>query len=468
MVSSSSPNRPAGRPLWWDHLPEQVAGRPPLTRDLDVDVAIVGAGYTGLWTAHYLLERDPTLSIAVVDAHHVGYGASGRNGGWCYDGFAAGPSRIEQQSDHATAVRWGAVLREAVDEVGRVTAGEGIGCDYHKGGSIDFLRNPGQLARARAEVEEAHHYGWTAADTRVLPTQEACEIARAAGVLGGLWSANTAAIQPAKLVHGLAAAVGGRGVQIFESTPATEIGDGQVVTPGGTISAGMVVRATEGYTRDLPGLRRLLAPLYSLMIATEPISDDRWNEIGLANRETFGDLRHLVIYGQRTADGRVAFGGRGAPYDYASRIRPNAVFPPAAFDAVHAALLAVFPQLREVPISHRWGGVLGVPRDWHPSAGIDSAGRLAYAGGYVGSGVAATNIAGRTLADLITGHQTELTLFPWVNRRRRRWPPEPLRWAGINTGLWIMQSGDEVENRGHGPARRADLMWRIVKIGGNR
>jgi glycine/D-amino acid oxidase-like deaminating enzyme len=190
----------------------------------------------------------------------------------------------------------------------------------------------------------------------------------------------------------------------------------------------------------------------------------QWDEIGLADRQTFGDLRHLVIYGQRTADGRIAFGGRGAPYDYGSKVRANADFPADVFIGVHAALVDVFPQLQDVAITHRWGGVLGVSRQWLPTVGFDRATGTAWAGGYVGAGVAATNLAGRTLAELITGGTGRLTKFPWVNHHVRGWEPEPLRWIGVNTALRVMGSADAAERRHDRPAKRADLMWRIVKL----
>jgi len=191
-----------------------------------------------------------------------------------------------------------------------------------------------------------------------------------------------------------------------------------------------IIRATEAYT---PG--RQVVPVYSLMIATAPLPASTWDEIGLRDRETFSDGRRLVIYGQRTADGRLAFGGRGAPYHFGSRIDPSF----DTHDTVHAALrrtlIDLFPQLEGVEITNRWGGPLGIARDWHPSVGFDVGTRIGWAGGYVGDGVAATNLAGRTLADLILGRRSELTRLPWVNHRARRWEAEPLRWLGINAAL---------------------------------
>jgi glycine/D-amino acid oxidase-like deaminating enzyme len=224
------------------------------------------------------------------------------------------------------------------------------------------------------------------------------------------------------------------------------------------VQAPTVVRATEGYTAQLPGSRRALAPVYSLMIATEPLPDEVWDRIGLRNRETFSDHRHLIIYGQRTADGRLAFGGRGAPYHYASRIRPEFDRAPGVFVALEHTLRELFPVLDGYAVTHRWGGALGIARDWHASVGLDRATGLGWAGGYVGDGVSTANLAGRTLADLITGQDTELTRLPWVGHHSRRWEPEPLRWLGANAGLHAMTWADHAENRRGTPSRLAGLV----------
>lgn len=454
----------APTPFWWDGLSAGFGTRPALTDDLSVDVVIVGGGYTGLWTAFELAAADPNLSIAVLEKSYVGFGASGRNGGWCYNGFASGLERVEALSDLDTARRFSRALRETVDEVGKVVAAEGIECDFHKGGSVEFLRNGGQLARAHHEVEVAHRYGETDDDTRVLSHAEAVEIARAANQRGALWSRHTAAVQPAKLVLGLAEAAERRGVRIYENTAAASLEPGTVTTPHGpTTSASVVIRSTEGYTAALSGLQRRIAPIYSIMIATEPLDGGMWDDIGLADRQTFGDLRHTVIYGQRTADNRMAFGGRVNPYDFGSRIRTNADFPPGAFAPVRDALVEVFPQLTEAAITHRWGGVLGAPRTWLPTVGFDPKTGMGWGGGYVGAGVAATNLAGRTLADLVTGRETERTRFPWVNRRVRSWEPEPFRWLGIQASYRTMLAADRVEDRKQRPAKRADLLWWLGK-----
>jgi glycine/D-amino acid oxidase-like deaminating enzyme len=253
----------------------------------------------------------------------------------------------------------------------------------------------------------------------------------ASGVVGGTFSPDCASLQPAALVRGLATAVARRGVAIHEGTRALRLSPGAVVTDHGTVRADVVIRALEGYTAALPGHRRTLAPVYSLMIATDPLPPEVWERIGLARRETFTDHRHLIVYGQRTADNRLAFGGRGAPYHFGSRVRPGYDRAPAVFAALRRTLTELFGI--DPPIAYRWGGPLGIPRDWMPSVGL--ADGLGWAGGYVGDGVAAANLAGRTLADLITGTESELTRLPWAGHRSRRWEPEPLRWLGINATL---------------------------------
>jgi glycine/D-amino acid oxidase-like deaminating enzyme len=230
------------------------------------------------------------------------------------------------------------------------------------------------------------------------------------------------------------------------------------VTAHGTVRAGAVVRATEGYTAELAGAHRDLIPFYSLMIATEPLATETLDEIGLRGGETFSDLRHLVIYGQLTAEGRIAFGGRGAPYHFGSRVRPGFDSDERIHAHVYETLLDLFPALRDVKITHRWGGPLAIARDWHPSVGYDKKTGLGWAGGYVGDGVAVTNLAGRTLAALITGSDDECTRLCWVGHQSRRWEPEPLRWIGVNSALAAMAAADRGEARSGRPSRLAGAM----------
>ncbi len=320
MVAGLSSPAAAYRRLsfWLDTVPGSLTPRPSLDRDLDVDVAIVGAGYTGLWTAYYLALVDPSLRIAVVEKEVAGFGASGRNGGWCSALFAASKAKVARVSGRDGAMALQRALFATVDEVGRVAAAEGIDCHYAKGGTVVLARTTVQAARLYAEVDEERSWGFGSDDVRWLSAAEASARVAATGVLGGAYTPHCAALHPARLVRGLASAVERRGITIYERTPARGLGDRVVETPGGRVRAEVVVRATEGYTATLPGLRRAIAPVYSLMIATEPLPTSFWSSVGWRNRETLTDGRHLIIYAQRTADNRIAFGGRGAPYHFRS------------------------------------------------------------------------------------------------------------------------------------------------------
>jgi glycine/D-amino acid oxidase-like deaminating enzyme len=450
--------------MWHDTHPGPFTPRPALAGDLEVDVAIVGGGYSGLWTAYYLRLLDPTLRVVVIEREVVGFGASGRNGGWCIGEVAASPDVVQRASSNDMARRFLHEVHGSVDEVGRVAAAEGIDCHFAKGGTLRLARNPAHLSRQRAEVEHhQHEFGLTDDDLRMLGASEAAARVGATSVLGAMFFAHTAALHPTLLVRGLGEAVERHGGVIVEGTAALAIESGQVQTTHGTVRAEVIVRATEGYTRDLEGHGRTLVPLYSLMIATEPIDDATWESIGLAERETFSDDRHLVIYGQRTADGRIAFGGRGAPYGFGSRIDSSIEQQSATHDLVESTLRDLFPQLADVGISHRWGGVLGVPRDWFPSVGLDRSTGLGWAGGYVGEGVAAANLAGRTLAELISGVESPRTDLPWVDHRSRRWEPEPLRWLAINGALRAMTLADRAEARSGKDSLIARTLWKLLR-----
>jgi glycine/D-amino acid oxidase-like deaminating enzyme len=450
--------------LWWDTLPAELTGSlgEPLDGDARADVAIVGAGYTGLWAAYYLQEQQPDLDILIVEAQVAGFGASGRNGGWASALFPGSMDALARLSNRGEAVRMQRTMNATVAEIGRVTDRHNWDIQYQRGGTIRLARTQVQVQRMRDEVAYYHDWGFSDQDYRYLEAAEAATLFDATDNLGGAYTPHCAAIHPARLVRSLAAEVVRRGARIAEHTRATRIEPGLVHTPGGNVHAPIVVRATEGYTRDLQGQRRRYAPVYSLMIATEPIPASVWDRIGLNDRTTFSDARHLIIYGQRTADNRIAFGGRGAPYHFGSRIDPKQDQHPQVHTALARTLVELLPEIRDTQITHTWGGPLGVPRDWMASVGIDRATGLAWCGGYVGDGVGTSNLGGRTLADLISGRTTDLTTLPWVNHHSPNWEIEPLRWIGTNLGLAVMGSADRVELRTGRPARRAEIFGRFL------
>ena len=338
-------------------------------------------------------------------------------------------------------------MNATVDEVGRVLVRERIDAHWSKGGTLDLARSPQQWARARAQVAHARSWGFGAHDVRLLDADEARGTLDATDVHGGVLIPHCAAVHPARLVRGLARAVERLGGTVVEQTPVRAIRRGRAVTTAGTVRADVVVRATEGYTPTLPGSRRAVVPVYSAMIATEPLSPSAWERLGLRDRTTFTDLRHMVVYGQRTLDDRIAFGGRGAPYRYGSTVSPEQDVVPKVWSWLRRQLGELLPPTRDVAITHRWAGPLGIARDWWPSVGLDRSSGLAWAGGYVGDGVGASNLAGRTLADLILARDTDRTTLPWVDHRSRPWEPEPLRWLGVNAGLTAMGYADPEEAR---------------------
>ena len=456
------------RSLWLDQLDAPIAPRPPLGGDVDVDVAIVGAGYGGLWSAHSLLRADPSLRVLVIEREAVGFGASGRNGGWCVGELAGGLGGAAATWGRDAGIAMTHAIIDTVAEIGRVLAAEEIDCGFASGGVIRLARSAPQLARQRAELDVYRHHGFGDDVLRPLTADEATDRLAATNVLGGIHYAPGARVQPAHLARGLAEVVERLGGTIVEHTSAIDVIAGSaaarpmVVTDRGTVRADVIVRATEAYTRDLPGLRRALVPLYSLMVATEPLDSATWDSIGLRHHETFADDRRMVIYGQRTTDDRIAFGGRGAPYRFASGIDAATEADSEVHDRIAATLVELFPQLADVEITHRWGGVLGVPRDWRASVGLDRSTGIAWAGGYVGEGVAAANLAGRTIADLVLRPDSPLVALPWVQHRSRRWEPEPVRWASINGARRLAGWIDEQESeRGRTP-RLASVLDRIV------
>lgn len=450
------------RPLWWEAAEARVT-RPSVRGEHHADVVIVGAGTTGLWLADYLTEHEPSLRVVVVEAQAVGYGASGRNGGWL---SALLPMSIESMAaTHplAQALAMQRAMVATIDEVVARCQAHAIDADIAHGGAITLARSGPQEARLRSDVETAHQLGWSADDVTWLDAAAATARVSASNVRGAMYTRHCAAVHPAKLVRGLAAVVEAKGVVLFERSRVTDIGPGQVRTDDGSVSARFVIRATEAFTSTLPGERRAIAPVYSLMVATEPLSDELITSIGLAGRETFADARRSVIYGQRTADSRLAFGGRGAPYHFASSVSDRHGDDARVHAGLAETLVEMFPQLAGVRFTHRWGGAVGIARDWWCSVGLDQTTGMGWAGGYVGDGLATTNLAGRTLCDLILGRDSELTRLPWVGHRSPRWEPEPLRWLGINAATLLPTSIDRAEARTDQPARwRGWLLDRLA------
>ncbi|MFE6624255.1 NAD(P)/FAD-dependent oxidoreductase [Streptomyces sp. NPDC057740] len=466
-MSSSVSGAVNGAISFWyadDGLP---AVREPLAGDTSADVVIVGGGYTGLWTAYYLKKAVPFLRITVLEQKFCGYGASGRNGGWLYNGLA-GRDRYAKLHGHEAAVRLQRAMNDTVDEVVRAAEAEGIDADVHQGGVLEVARTPAQLARLKAFHEHELSYGEK--DRELYGARETAERIRVADAVGASWTPHGARLHPVKLVKGLAAAVEALGVTIHELTPVTEIRPKHAVTPYGTVRAPYVLRCTEGFTASLKGQKRTWLPMNSSMIATEPLTEEQWASVGWDGRETLGDMAHAYMYAQRTADGRIALGGRGVPYRFGSRTDNDGRTQPATVEALREILVGFFPALAGVRIEHAWSGVLGVPRDWCATVTLDRSTGIGWAGGYVGSGVATANLAARTLRDLVQqdsgqGGRTELLDLPWVGHKVRKWEPEPFRWLGVQ-GLYATYRAADRREQGSGVAQASRLARVADKVAG--
>jgi glycine/D-amino acid oxidase-like deaminating enzyme len=450
------------RGLWLDGVPEPLIPRPPLETSAECDVAIVGAGFTGLWTAYYLARRQPGLRIIVVEREIAGYGPSGRNGGWVSSGISGSASVYRRTHGLDAVVRAERETQSTVDEIGEVVAREGIDCGYRKAGWMMVATSPPQEQRLRASEEAAREVGDTAEDWRVLGRDEAAAHASVAGCRSAAYSPHGARIDPARLARGLAAACERRGVTIYEQTPALELAPGRVRCPGGDLRAPTVLRATESYTTQLPGQSQRYLPLYSLMIATEPLPDATWDELGWRDGLLIGDRHHLFFYAQRTMDGRIAIGGRGAPYRLRQPISEQNERSGAVRARLERAVRRHFPPAADAAITHHWGGPLAVPRDWCMAIGYDRARGVGWAGGYSGHGVVSANIAGRTLADLVLERDTELVSLPWVGHRSRRWEPEPLRFLASRAIVRVLAGADRHEDETGKPARRTMVLAPVM------
>lgn len=455
-IHSSAPS------MWHEDLPVSGPQHAPLNGDIDVDVAIVGGGYTGLWTAYYLKRADPKLRIAVLEAEYIGYGASGRNGGWASAIFPASLSKVAKSSSREAAIRMQHAMNDTVAELGRVVAAEGLDCDYQQGGYVSVARNRAQLQHARNEIAGLRDWGFGEDQAVLLDRAEAQALIGASDVLGGTFSPHLAALHPAKLAMELGRAVVDLGVSVYEGTRVTDVRAHELSTARGRVKAEYIVLGTEAYSCMLPGRRRTLIPMQSLMIGTEPLDAEQLESIGLKDRQTFSDKRHARIYGQLTADGRIAFGGRGAPYDFGSRIAGSEEAHARVHAKLEESLKDLLPGLADAEITHRWSGVFGIPRDWYPGLLLDRETGIVNNTGYVGDGVTTTNLAGRTITDFILGEQSELLDLPWVNKAAPKWEIEPLRWIAVNAVSELLLWGDRREARTGVPSKAVAAFWKMI------
>lgn len=432
--------------FWIDQL-GPITRRAPLPGDITVDVAIIGAGFTGLWTAYYLLQERPDLSIAVVEKEFAGFGASGRNGGWL---SAESPGKItsyaKSQGIQATVDLQRAMF-STVDEVIRVATEHNIDASIQKDGLLYVATNDAQLERLKHRSNTSLQWGWEPDDIDMLSASELSRRINIQDAVGGLYTPHAARVNPGQLVRGLADVVESAGATIYENTAALSIHPGIVQTDRGKIHANSIAVTLEGYQSRFIGRGRRMLPMNSSMIVTEPLPDEAWQEIGWEGAETLGDAAHGFTYTQRTEDGRIALGGRGVPYNYANSFDSDGHTDERAVKTMINRLNTMFPATRGVPIAHTWTGILGVPRDWSATVSFNPETAIGVAGGYVGHGVSGTNLAGQTLKDFILAENTDLTRLGWVDRSPRKWEPEPLRWLGANAFYRVYEAADAQEGK---------------------
>jgi glycine/D-amino acid oxidase-like deaminating enzyme len=425
---------PSQHSFWLETSGDDLAPRPALAQSIDVDVAILGGGYTGLWTAYYLLSADPGLRVAVVEKEIVGFGASGRNGGWCSSKFPVTPPMLQKRYGREKARALMQAMNDSVDEVSRVCQREGIDAHFHKGGILTLARGDHHLAMLRSAFDAYAALGLER-QYQLLSAAQVQERVRVTSVCGGLYASENASLHPGRLVRGIARAIERHGGVIYENTEVLRFEGGstpKLITPAGEIRAKRaIVLAGESYLTRLPTLHRVVLPVYSLIVLTEPLSQAQWKEIGWQNRESLASCNYTVDYLTRAADGRILFGSRGAPYCFGSKITDEQDRHPATHAHIKALVTEWFPVLKSIRFTHEWGGPVGMPRDWMPMAAFDPATKIATARGYTGQGVSTTNLTGRVLAQLIARQNTELSQLVIAQRYSPLWEVEPLRWLAV-------------------------------------
>ncbi|MFZ2228580.1 MAG: FAD-dependent oxidoreductase [Candidatus Nanopelagicaceae bacterium] len=425
--------------LWWSDInrPEFSPG------DIDRrwDVLIVGGGFSGLWSAHRLITNDPSLKIAIVEKDQVGSGASGRNGGWASALYPVSDETLLTRCSQSQVDQLHKSLKAAIDEMGEFIEKSKIDCGFRKSGTLIVARNGGQLRRLQIESQSP-----------LLSQEETRSRIGMSGALAASFTPDCAALNPAALVVGLAKTLEARGVAIFENSLAEISKRRKISVNGQAIKAKFVIRAIEAYherTRDQ-------IPIYSLMIATEPLPEEVFDVIGIRNRETFAEASHLVTYAQRTADNRLAIGGRGAPYTWGSQRNDRSESHEKDHERLRTLAREWFPILKNFEFTHSWGGAVGVTRDWAPY--VRTRRGFGEMGGYAGDGVTISYLAAGAMADLITKEKSVRTSLPFVHWRNPRWEREPLRWLAVNGAIKLSALADKEERITHRPSRIMKLL----------
>jgi len=435
-----------GEVSFWMRAQHDRPIRSTLQGSAEADVVIVGAGLSGLWAAYHLTEADPALRIVVLEANHVGYGASGRNGGWLSQLIAGNRALYSKGAGGLSAV---ADLQQAmvdgIADVVDIAHRNNVNIDASRGGNLVVATTPAGMTRLEARRDSDLHYGLPSTSVSRLDPAGVASHIQVHGALGGLHYPDVTRIDPSKLVLGLASLLEQRGVVIHERSRADGILPGRVEVGSSSVTAPRILIATEGYSGPLLGSRRII-PVNSSMIATQVLTDAEWERIGWSANECLSDAAHTFIYAQRTADGRIAIGGRGNPYRFRSGTGADGRTPEATVGLLLDRLRTYFPSV-DFRCEHAWSGVLGVTRDWCTSVQFDRATGIGHTVGYAGHGVTTAYLASRSLADLALERDTPAVQWPWVGYSSKSWEPEPIRWLGVHSMYRLFRVADAWEER---------------------
>ncbi|WP_297514368.1 FAD-binding oxidoreductase [uncultured Caulobacter sp.] len=434
MTSVHAPSAPesyAATSYWLESCGDDLTPRKSVSGDGVYDVAILGGGFSGLWTAYYLLRDNPGLSVAIVEREICGYGASGRNGGWCSPRYPLDASTLIARYGVEAARNVMLAMQRTVDEVGRVCVEEEIDAEFRRTGILSLARGDHQLPAIQRSHQAYERLG-LGHDNILISAAEARARVNVTQLSGALHTAHSACLHPGKLVRGLARVVERLGGTIFERTEVVRIRQGAeprlITAAGDLVARRAIVAAGEAYLTQQPGFQRALLPMSSLIVLTEPLTETQWTQIGWRGGEGLASQVSVVDYLTKTTDGRILYGSRGAPYHLGSNVDRSWDEPTA--DTMRRTLLEWFPILADVGFSHGWAGHLGVTRDWTPNI-VLGGGKLGQMFGYTGRGVSTTNLCGRMLASAITGRPSGFETLPTAGHVSPLWEVEPFRFLGV-------------------------------------
>ncbi len=420
---------------------------PPVKGDLSVEVAIIGGGYTGLATAYNLRKDDPAMKVAVLEAEVVGFGASGRNGGFSMTLFGLEPAVTKALFGQGRTVEAHRYMEQAVDYVDALVKEHKLQSDYEFPGFLRAATTPGYVKRIQHDLEIMTSMGISG-----IEWIEAGKIRSEVDsplFLGGWWEPRCGLLNPAKQARELKRIAQKAGADIYEETPVSEIRRGEkftLQTPGGKVTAEKVVFATNAYSHLIPQLKSKQVPAFTHMVVTEPLTDKQLATIGWKRRQGIEDARNLVHYFRLTADNRIAMGGSDVSITYGRNMERD--MNPRTFADLERDVVRLFPHLKGIRFTHRWGGPVSVTMDMAPAIGFLGDPRAVYSLGCVGHGVSMTHLNGRTIADLLLERKTDLTDVWFVNRKMIPWPPEPLRLIASQAIRGYMRLEDALYERG--------------------